>query len=126
METALKHCCPPILKRLPAGANHERFHLHVSVDELESNIRFHSTIFGTQPSVPKNDYAWWVLEDPRVNFAISKRGAKPDLDHLGVQVESSDELTALREQGRAAEIAALDQDNVACCYARSNQRVARG
>jgi len=99
----------------------KRFHVHVSVDDLEANIRFYSTVFGTQPSVLKDDYAKWMLEDPRVNFAISKRGAKPGLDHLGVQVESNDELTALRDQVHEAEIAALDQDNAACCYARSDK-----
>ena len=78
-------------------------------------------MFGVQPSILKEDYAKWMLEDPRVNFAISKRGAKPGLDHLGVQVESSDELTALREQVREAEIAVLDQGNAACCYARSDK-----
>jgi hypothetical protein len=71
--------------------------------------------------VRKDDYAKWMLDDPRINFAISKRGMKPGLDHLGVQVESSDELTALRDQVRQAEVAALDQENAACCYARSDK-----
>ena len=68
----------------------KRFHVHVSVDDLDANVRFYSTVFGTPPTVLKPDYAKWMLEDPRVNFAISKRGGKPGLDHLGVQVESED------------------------------------
>ena len=99
----------------------KRFHVHVSVDELDANIRFYSTIFGAAPSVLKDDYAKWMLEDPRINFAISKRGAKPGLDHLGVQVESEDELATLRGQVRDAEIAAQDQENASCCYARSDK-----
>ena len=99
----------------------KRFHVHVSVDDLNANVRFYSTVFGLPPAVLKDDYAKWMLDDPRVNFAISKRGAKAGLDHLGMQVESSGELTALRDQVRQAEIAALDQDNAACCYARSDK-----
>jgi len=99
----------------------KRFHVHVSVDDLTANIRFYSTVFGLPPTVLKDDYAKWMLDDPRVNFAISRRGTKPGVDHLGVQVESGDELAALREQVRQAEIAALDQDNAACCYARSDK-----
>ena len=99
----------------------KRFHVHVSVDDLDANIGFYSAVFGTAPSVLKSDYAKWMLEDPRVNFAISKRGTKPGLDHLGIQVESDAELAGLRDQVREAEIAALDQDNAACCYARSDK-----
>ena len=99
----------------------KRFHVHVSVDDLDANIRFYSTVFGAQPSVLKSDYAKWMLEDPRINFAISRRGMKPGLDHLGVQVESEDELAALRGQVREAQIAAQDQENASCCYARSDK-----
>ena len=99
----------------------KRFHVHVSVDDLSANVRFYTTVFGLPPTVLKDDYAKWMLDDPRINFAISKRGMNPGLDHLGVQVDSSDELTALRDQVRQAEIAALDQDNAACCYARSDK-----
>ena len=99
----------------------KRFHVHVSVDDLEANVKFYSTVFGASPSVVKPDYAKWMLDDPRVNFAISKRQLKPGLDHLGLQVESDDELKGLREQVRAAEIAVLDQADAACCYARSDK-----
>ena len=99
----------------------KRFHVHVAVDDLDANIRFYSTVFGFSPTVLKSDYAKWMLDDPRINFAISKRGLKPGLDHLGVQVDSEQELTALRSQVAQAQIAALDQENASCCYARSDK-----
>ena len=99
----------------------KRFHVHVSVDDLDANIRFYSTVFGAAPSVRRDDYAKWMIDDPRVNFAISKRGAAPGLDHLGLQVETDEELHALRGQVRQAEIAALDQTGAACCYAKSDK-----
>lgn len=99
----------------------KRFHVHVAVDDLAANINFYSTIFGSSPSVVKPDYAKWMLEDPRINFAISRRGVKPGLDHLGFQVDSDAELSHLREQVRKAEIAAFDQADAACCYARSDK-----
>lgn len=99
----------------------KRFHVHVSVDDLEANIRFYSNVFGAAPAVVKDDYAKWMLEDPRVNFAISKRGARAGLDHLGLQVDSDEELAALREQVSRADIAALDQAGAACCYAKSDK-----
>jgi catechol 2,3-dioxygenase-like lactoylglutathione lyase family enzyme len=99
----------------------KRFHVHVAVEDLDANVRFYSTVFGVSPTVLKTDYAKWMLDDPRVNFAISKRGLKPGIDHLGVQVESKEELTALRGQVERAEIVALDQPNATCCYARSDK-----
>jgi len=99
----------------------KRFHVHVAVDDLEANIRFYSAVFGAQPTVRKPDYAKWMIEDPRVNFAISSRGAKSGVDHLGFQVDSDEELSALRKQVAAAEIAALDQPDATCCYARSDK-----
>lgn len=99
----------------------KRFHVHVAVDDLEANVRFYSTVFGVQPTVQKPDYAKWMLEDPRINFAISQRGAKAGVDHLGFQVDSDEELSALRKQIGDAEIAALDQPDATCCYARSDK-----
>jgi hypothetical protein len=78
-------------------------------------------VFGVPPTVAKADYAKWMLDDPWINFAISMRGLKPGLDHLGVQVESDQELAALRGQVAQAEIAALDQSDAKCCYARSDK-----
>jgi catechol 2,3-dioxygenase-like lactoylglutathione lyase family enzyme len=99
----------------------KRFHVHVAVDDLAANIRFYSTVFGAQPSVLKDDYAKWMLEDPRVNFAISRRGSRAGLDHLGLQVDSGEELTQLRSQVSQAEMAAFDQQGAACCYAKSDK-----
>jgi len=99
----------------------KRFHVHVAVDNIEANIRFYSTVFNSPPTVSKPDYAKWMLDDPRINFAISQRGLSPGIDHLGVQVESAEELTVLREQVGRAEIAARDQSNAICCYARSDK-----
>jgi len=99
----------------------KRFHVHLAVDDLAANIRFYSTVFGMPPAVDKPDYAKWMLEDPRINFAISSRGMKPGIDHLGVQVDSDDELAELRDNVARADIAALDQEGAACCYAKSDK-----
>ena len=99
----------------------KRFHVHVAVDDLEANIRFYSAIFGAPPTVAKPDYAKWMIEEPRLNFAISNRGAKTGLDHLGFQVDSNEELGELRQKVADAEIAALDQPQSECCYARSDK-----
>ena len=99
----------------------KRFHVHVSVDDLDANIQFYSTVFGIPPAVLKPDYAKWMVDDPRINFAISKRGSTLGIDHLGVQVESDEELNALREQVAGARIAAQDQPNADCCYERSDK-----
>ena len=99
----------------------KRSHVHVSVDDLNASLRFYSMVFAAPPTVLKSDYAKWMMEDPRVNFAISKRGIKPGIDHLGVQIEEETELASLRQQLAAAEIAALDQPDAECCYARSDK-----
>lgn len=99
----------------------KRFHVHIAVDDLDANIRFYSTVFGTPPTVTKPDYAKWMIEEPRINFAISDRGAKTGLDHLGFQVDSDEELGELRQKVAEAEIAALDQPQTECCYARSDK-----
>jgi catechol 2,3-dioxygenase-like lactoylglutathione lyase family enzyme len=99
----------------------KRFHVHVSVDDLDANVRFYSTVFGASPTVLKPDYAKWMLGDPRINFAISRRGARVGIDHLGIQVDSEAELATLREHVAAAEIPALDQPKADCCYASSDK-----
>jgi catechol 2,3-dioxygenase-like lactoylglutathione lyase family enzyme len=99
----------------------KRFHVHVAVDDLNANIRFYSAVFGAEPSVRKPDYAKWMMEDPRINFAISQRGAKAGLDHLGLQVDTDEELSALRSQVAAAEISRHEQPDATCCYARSDK-----
>lgn len=99
----------------------KRFHVHVSVEDLDASVRFYSAVFAAPPSVRKTDYAKWMLEDPRLNFAISKRGAPPGLDHLGFQTDSDEELREMRERVEQAEIAAQDQVGAQCCYARSDK-----
>src|SRR5919109_5353038 len=95
----------------------KRFHVHVSVEKLDDSIRFYSSLFGAAPTVVQPDYAKWMLEDPRVNFAISQRGRQPGINHLGFQVESDEELKAMRGQLEAADTGLLEQTGAACCYA---------
>jgi len=99
----------------------KRLHVHVAVHDIEQSIRFYKALFDAEPSVKKDDYAKWQLEDPRVNFAISKRGAKTGLDHLGIQAEDEGELGALRSQLAQADVAILDQKDATCCYAKSDK-----
>src|SRR5262249_609230 len=103
------------------GSRMKRFHVHLAVEDLAANVRFYSAMFGAEPTVLKDDYAKWMIDDPRVTFAISSRGLKTGINHRGVQVESDAELVSLRGQAERAEIAALDQPAAACCYARSNK-----
>ena len=98
-----------------------RFHVHVAVSDLEVNVRFYSVMFGAEPSVRKEDYAKWMLDDPRINFAISKRGHSAGVNHLGVQVESDADLDAMRRRLADAEIAATTPGETACCYAHSKK-----
>ena len=99
----------------------KRFHVHVSVADLAVNIRYYSALFGTAPTVVKPEYAKWMLDDPRLNFAISVRGAEPGLDHLGLQVTSPEELAAQRQRLRGAELALEVEGETTCCYARSDK-----
>lgn len=99
----------------------KRFHVHIAVKDLSANVRFYSSVFGMPPTVLKPDYAKWMLENPRVNFAISQSRRTPGVDHLGMQVDSGRELALLRDQVAAAEIAAVDQPDAHCCYARSDK-----
>ena len=98
-----------------------RFHMHISVDDLNKNIQFYSQLFNADPTVAKDDYAKWALDDPAVNFAISARGNKVGLDHVGIQTESDDELSALRKQLEATDIKGVAQDNTTCCYSKSDK-----
>lgn len=99
----------------------KRLHVHVAVADLAASVRFYSTLFGGAPTVLKDDYAKWQLDDPRVNFAVSARGAAPGLNHLGVQTDSDAELETLHAQLQQAELATQPEHEVACCYARSNK-----
>jgi len=99
----------------------KRFHVHVAVNDLEKSIRFYKVMFDAEPTVLRADYAKWQLEDPRVNFAISQRGAKTGVDHLGIQAEDDAELARLRSQLAQADVAIMDQENATCCYAKSDK-----
>ncbi len=99
----------------------KRLHIHIAVDDLEQNIRFYSALFKAEPGVLQADYAKWMLEDPRVNFAISSRGRKPGLDHLGIQVESDEELEDIQQALNAASLPVAEQKQAACCYAESDK-----
>lgn len=99
----------------------KRFHVHVSVQDLGHSIRFYSTLFGAEPAVVKADYAKWMLDDPRVNFAISQRSTALGINHLGLQTSSDEELEVLRERLQQADAALRAESGIGCCYARSNK-----
>jgi catechol 2,3-dioxygenase-like lactoylglutathione lyase family enzyme len=99
----------------------KRFHVHVGVSDLHQSIHFYSTVFGAAPSVRKPDYAKWMLDDPRINFAISHRPGKTGVNHLGLQVDSADELTALHDQLQRADRTLLQETAASCCYAKSDK-----
>ena len=99
----------------------KRFHVHVAVPDLSAGVRFYSTLFGAEPAVRKDDYAKWMLEDPRINFAISQRAAKVGVNHLGFQVDTASELESLHENLEAADRAVVAEKGVNCCYARSDK-----
>jgi catechol 2,3-dioxygenase-like lactoylglutathione lyase family enzyme len=100
----------------------KRFHVHLGVENLDRSIGFYSTLFGAGPSVRKDDYAKWMLDDPRINFAISQRGSAAGVNHLGLQVESAAELAAVRAQFEAADATtALAEPGASCCYAKSDK-----
>lgn len=99
----------------------KRMHLHVSVPDLAQSIRFYESLFGTAPTVVKDDYAKWLLEDPKVNFAISERARGTGVDHIGIQVDSADELAQLSGRLKAAGADTVDQKGTTCCYAQSDK-----
>jgi lactoylglutathione lyase len=99
----------------------KRFHVHAHVQDLQASIAFYSKMFGAQPARVEADYAKWMIEDPRLNFAISTRGGAPGVDHLGIQTDSEAELVALKAQAEAAEMTLLDVGETTCCYARSDK-----
>jgi catechol 2,3-dioxygenase-like lactoylglutathione lyase family enzyme len=99
----------------------KRLHIHIAVDDLQKSIGFYSTLFGAQPSVTKPDYAKWMLDDPRVNLAISQRGRDAGIDHLGIQTDSDAELRALAHRLKAAGERTRDEEAATCCYAQSNK-----
>jgi len=99
----------------------KRFHIHIGVDNLADSIRFYNALFGADPVKVKSDYAKWMLEDPRINFAISTRSGKQGLEHLGIQVDEATELEALRNQFSRANISTHSDGETTCCYAKSEK-----
>jgi len=99
----------------------KRLHVHVAVRDLQQSIRFYSTLFAAQPTVTKEDYAKWQLDDPRVNFAVSTRGKKAGLDHLGIQAENDAELEEIGTRLAQADVALTPQKGASCCYAKSDK-----
>lgn len=99
----------------------KRLHVHVSVDDLTASIRFYSALFEAQPTAIKPDYAKWMLDDPRVNFAISARGGQAGVDHLGIEVETPEELKEFYGRLQQAERPVLEEGATTCCYAKSEK-----
>lgn len=99
----------------------KRFHIHVGVKDLNHSIQFYSTLFGQQPTKLKDDYAKWMLEDPRINFAISTRSNEEGVNHLGIQVEGNSELAELTTRLKNADLGIYGEGATTCCYAESNK-----
>jgi catechol-2,3-dioxygenase len=99
----------------------KRFHVHVAVEDIAQSTKFYSNLFGSTPTVQKGDYVKWMLDDPRINFAISARGREGGLDHLGIQVESREELEEVSTRLKQADMQVLDEGATTCCYAKSEK-----
>jgi catechol 2,3-dioxygenase-like lactoylglutathione lyase family enzyme len=100
----------------------KRMHIHVAVEDLNDSVRFYRAMFGNmEPTVLKSDYCKWELTDPSVNFAISQRGAKPGVDHIGIQVETDAELEEMNSRFTAAKLPVQEQTETTCCYAKSDK-----
>jgi catechol-2,3-dioxygenase len=99
----------------------KRLHVHVSVEDLAVSVCFYNTLFAAEPTVLKDDYAKWMLEDPRVNFAISQRGTEAGIRHLGIQVENRTELADVYSRLRRADTTVLEEGATTCCYAKSEK-----
>ncbi|NND00971.1 MAG: glyoxalase/bleomycin resistance/dioxygenase family protein, partial [Gammaproteobacteria bacterium] len=99
----------------------KRMHIHIGVENLDQGIEFYNALFGVQPVKTKTDYAKWMLDDPRINFAISTRPGKTGVDHLGLQVDGDDELEELRTRLKSADMSVFDEGETVCCYAHSDK-----
>jgi len=99
----------------------KRFHVHVHVDDLAKSIGFYTKLFAAEPARVESDYAKWMLDDPRINFAISSRGGEAGVDHLGFQTDDAEELAERKARAQAADMALLDAGETTCCYARSEK-----
>jgi catechol 2,3-dioxygenase-like lactoylglutathione lyase family enzyme len=99
----------------------KRMHINVGVENLDKSIKFYSALFGEQPAKIKSDYAKWMVDDPRINFAITTRTGRQGVDHLGLQVEEDSELEELRARFKSADMSVFDEGETVCCYARSDK-----
>ena len=99
----------------------KRFHVHLHVEDLDRSIGFYSKLFGAEPTRVERGYAKWMIDDPRLNFAISTRGGKTGVDHLGLQTDDADELATLKSRAAAADLALFDEGETRCCYAHSEK-----
>lgn len=99
----------------------KRLHIHIGVDQLEEAIGFYSKLFGAEPVKRKSDYAKWMLEDPRVNLAISTRVSTKGVDHLGIQVEEEQELDEIRQRLKTGNLPVAEEGETLCCYAKSDK-----
>ena len=99
----------------------KRFHVHLHVDDLSRSIGFYSRLFAAEPTRVEGDYAKWILDEPALNFAISTRGTKAGIDHLGIQTDDPAELARMKARSEAAELTLLDEGATTCCYARSDK-----
>ncbi|MFC4160288.1 ArsI/CadI family heavy metal resistance metalloenzyme [Chitinimonas lacunae] len=100
----------------------KRLHVHVAVKNLEESVRFYRGLFAAEPTVHKDDYAKWMLDDPLVNFAISTRSETTGLSHLGIQVDSNAELTELAQRAISAGLVTMPEEGANCCYAQSDKQ----
>src|SRR6516165_1197448 len=119
-----QHTCRPAIPPtlLPRERPMKRFHVHVSVEDLAQSVRFYSTLFSTEPTVLKDDYAKWMLEDPRVNFAISTGSGQAGISHLGIQAEDEGELAEVYERLSRADRPIVEAKGATCCYAQSDKQ----
>ena len=99
----------------------KRFHVHLHVQDLPASLAFYTRLFEAEPTRVEADYAKWMLDDPRINFAISTRGGRKGIDHLGLQADDAAELAELKRRAQAADTAVLDEGRTSCCYARSDK-----
>lgn len=99
----------------------KRLHVNLAVSDIDRSVTFYSALFNAEPAVVKHDYAKWMLDDPRVNFAISTRGARKGLDHLGIQVEDAGELADVYGRLKGAGGPTIEQGATTCCYAKSEK-----
>ena len=99
----------------------KRLHMHVSVEDVNQSVRFYSALFASAPAIQKSDYAKWMLEDPRMNFAISDRSGRFGVDHVGIQVETREELAEVYDRLRQADRSIVEEGATTCCYAQSEK-----